>query len=267
MAETRARDTAEAVASIATVLNRTGRNRVINGSMAIWQRGTSFTNPGGTYTADRFGALGLAGSPQTVTRQASDLAGFQYFLRSQRPAAGTNTNPLFIGYAFETADVIPTQGQTATFSFYARKGANYSATDSALGAQLYFGTGTDQGPFTSHTGETTFVNTAATLTTSWQRFTYTGSIPSNATSSRINWVVAPTGTAGAADYFDITGVQFEVSPSATTFEIEDIGMTLRKCQRYYVAVVTDVAFYATGSSYSWSTVNLPVEQRTFRLFR
>jgi hypothetical protein len=37
----------------------------------------------------------------------------------------------------------------------------------------------------------------------------------------------------AGNYIAFTGIQWEVGPVATPFEFEDIGTTLRKCQRYY----------------------------------
>jgi hypothetical protein len=50
---------------------------------------------------------------------------------------------------------------------------------------------------------------------------------------RIVFAGVPTGTAGANDYFEITGVQLEVGSVATPFEFKSYGQELLECQRYY----------------------------------
>jgi hypothetical protein len=48
-----------------------GRNEILNGDFSIWQRGTSFSNPGGVYTADRWDlSYDGSGTTRTVSRQA-----------------------------------------------------------------------------------------------------------------------------------------------------------------------------------------------------
>ena len=48
-------DGAVAPVDLSSVAQYTGfKNRLINGSMWIWQRGTTFTNPATVYTADRW---------------------------------------------------------------------------------------------------------------------------------------------------------------------------------------------------------------------
>jgi hypothetical protein len=47
-------------------------------------------------------------------------------------------------------------------------------------------------------------------------------------------VFTPVGaSAGAADLFDITGVQVEPASAPSDFEFRDAGEELRRCQRYY----------------------------------
>jgi hypothetical protein len=108
------------------------------------------------------------------------------------------------------------------------------------------------------------------LTTSWQRFSATGTISSSATQIQIYFFSQPTGTAGAADYFDITGVQLEVGNVATAFQTATgtIQGELAACQRYYSRLTSGVAygvFPATGSAGSTTQVNfaaiLPVRMR------
>ena len=46
-----------------------GKNAVINGGFDVWQRGTSFTNPGSAYTVDRWQAYFPANG--TITQETS----------------------------------------------------------------------------------------------------------------------------------------------------------------------------------------------------
>jgi hypothetical protein len=238
--------------------------------MDIWQRGTSFTGAMGSnsYNADRW--VGWNNPSATISRQASDLTGFRYFLRYQRNSGATATDGMTLVQNIETANSLPLAGQTVTYSFWARKGANYSATSSVLTAVVYTGTGTDQ-RYESFTGGAFAINTTATLTTSWQRFSFTGTISSSATEIAAYVAEGPTGTAGAADYFDVTGVQLELGSVATSFSRiggnGNIQGELAACQRYYIRK-TGVGTYQTpmightGSTTAVETIDfLPVEMR------
>jgi hypothetical protein len=219
-----------------------GKNFAINGGMDIWQRGTSFSSAGtnNTYTADRW-STGRTGQAMTVTRQTTgdttNLPNIQYCARVQRDSGNTNTNPGYILQPIETVNSIPLAGKTVTLSFYARAGANYSATSNILNPALYSGTGTDQNPWAGYTGVVTVNSINVTLTTTWQRFTVVGTIPTNAAEVLIQFGWSPTGTAGANDYFEITGLQLEVGSVATPFSRAGgtIAGELAACQRYCVA--------------------------------
>ena len=107
-----------------------GRNRIINGSLEIWQRGTSFTTSG-SYSADRF-IVGRSGgaSGATFTRvspsDSTNLPFFRYAMRCQRDSGNTGTAGLTFGQVIETANSVPLAGKTVTLSFYARCGANFT---------------------------------------------------------------------------------------------------------------------------------------------
>ena len=58
------------------------------------------------------------------------------------------------------------------------------------------------------------------------------------------------------NYIAFTGVQWEIGPVATPFEFEDIGTTLRKCQRYYRQVGVGIGVAASGSSLSFNVDHL-----------
>lgn len=215
-----------------------GKNGVINGAFDIWQRGTSISySANQAYNADRW--LTQMPAAGTVSRQltndTTNLPFIQYCARVQRTSGQTATSGHFLYQNFESINSIPFAGRTVTYSFYARAGANYSATSNALVANLYSGTGTDQNVLSTYTGFATVATTTATLTTTWQRFSVTGTVATSATELSLGFSFTPTGTAGANDWYEITGVQLEVGRVATPFSRAGgtYGGELALCQRYY----------------------------------
>jgi hypothetical protein len=231
-----ATDTEVSAVSAQIPANVAGKNSIINGGMDIWQRGTSFVATGGSYTADRW--WNAASSATTISRQSpgSTLPQFQYALRTQRNNGSTDTTSQQLGYTLETADSLRFASQTITISFYARVGANYSPSGSGLFFLLNTGTGTDQRLLgAGFTGSTNLLFTSATLSTSWQRYSYQVAIGSTATEIGFYWQANVAGTAGANDWFEITGVQLEIGSVSSSFSRAggSIAGELALCQRYY----------------------------------
>ena len=261
-------------------LQAAGKNAVINGGMDIWQRGTSVAIAASTsytagFSADRWDTGTGANQAITISRQVTgdttNLPNIQYAMRYQRNSGQTGVGGLSLANSFESSNSIPFAGKTVTLSYYARAGANYSSASSALGAALYSGTGTDQNRLAgAYTGDATPISSNITLTTTWQRFTVTGTVASTATELSIIFSWTPSGTAGANDYFEITGVQLELGSVATTFS--RAGGTLQgelaACQRYYWRATSGVNFtqHAFGIASSTTNINvtvpLPVTMRT-----
>jgi hypothetical protein len=216
------------------------RNGVLNSGMNVWQRGTSGTANGtaaGTgYNADRWWNY-YAGTI-TVSRQATgdttNLPNIQYCARVQRNSGQTSATSIYHGQDFETLNSVPYAGKIVSFSFYARKGANYSGASSNLTAVLQSGTGTDQHVLGGYTGSTNPISSSATLTTTWQRFTFTGTVPTNSTQLAVYFTYDGVGTAGANDYFEVTGVQLEVGNQASPYApaTPTYATELAACQRY-----------------------------------
>jgi hypothetical protein len=218
-------------------------NAIINGGMDIWQRGTSIASTAGNlYTADRwYGGFGTTG--RTISRQSSGLTGIQYAMRVQRDSGNTSTLAGYLSYTLESADSYRFAGQTVTFSFYARAGANYSPSGGNLAMTFLSGTGTDQNVQNTWTGSATIASGNATLTTSWQRFSFTGTVASSATEIGFYGISSWLGTAGTNDYYEITGVQLELGSVATQFKRSNgsggtIQGELAACQRYYFRYTT-----------------------------
>jgi hypothetical protein len=242
-------------------------NPVLNSAMQVWQRGTSFAYAAaGLYTADRWYTDGT-GSNRTISRQVTNdttnLPFIQYCTRIARDSGNTTTNSMNFYQAFETINSVPFAGKTVTLSFYARAGANFSATSSAITVQLKTGTGTDQNVRTTgYTGEATPINSTATLTTTWQRFTYSATLAATVTELGPLFNIGWSGTAGAADYAEITGVQLEVGSVATPFKTNGATFQgeLAACQRYYYrSTGSNYSSYGQGAAYSSTSAYLLVQ--------
>ncbi len=251
------------------------QNAVFNSAFDVWQRGTSVATgsgaAGSAYTADRWQSIMTSGAMTTSRQSVGDttnLPNIRYCARVQRDSGSTNTNNVNLTQTLETADSLRFSGQTITLSFYARKGANYSSASDALSVQLYYGTGTDQNVIYTFTGSTAVINTTKTLTTTWQRFTATATV--NAASTEIGWNFGytPVGTAGAADYFEITGVQLEIGSVATPYSRMSgtLAGELAACQRYYQEIADVAQTVGYGARYNSTTVYYsvpcPVQMRT-----
>lgn len=221
-------------------------NPVINGGMDNWQRGTSIsvTASSTPYTTDRWQIATGANQAFTVSRQATgdttNLPNIQYAARVQRNSGQTGTTDIAFVQSFETNNSVPFAGKTVTISFYARKGADYSATAGTFNVDLISGTGTDQNRTAAgYTGNANVISNSLTLTTSWQRFAFSGTVGATATELATYFFFSPTGTAGTNDYFELTGVQIDVgtwtATTAPTFRRGGgtIQGELAACQRYY----------------------------------
>ena len=218
------------------------RNKIINGNFDFWQRGTSQTSSGYGST-DRWG-LGHATSSKTASQQSfangqTDVPGNpKYYLR--HVVTSSSGGYVYAGQPIEGVETL--SGKTVTLSFYAKADSNKNI---ATEFQQYFGSGGSPSSQITGIGVTTH-----NLTTSWQKFTVTTTIPSisgktigtnsndylalnfwfeagSSLNSRTNSLGQQSGT------FDIAQVQVEEGSSATPFEHRPIGMELSLCQRYF----------------------------------
>ena len=238
-----------------------GKNLVINGGFDVWQRGTSVAaaSAANTWVSDRW-RIASTNNAQTISRQAvgdtTNLPNIQYCARVSRNSGQTGTGTTYFTNSSETINAIPYAGKAVTFSFYARKGATFSGTFTAT---LYSGTGTDQNwADVSYTGQASVATGSPTLTTTWTRYTYTGTVAATATELALVYFHTPTGTAGATDYFEVTGVQVELGSTATTFSRAGgtIQGELAACQRYYSKSYNQATTPGTDitSSYSGAVI-------------
>ena len=260
-----------------------GKNKIINGDFGIWQRGTTltYTTNAGAYIVDRF-LLNFAGtftgtvSQQIFTSGAAPVSGYEgtYFCRVNRTGT-TSVSPTF----YQRIENVRTlAGQTVTFSFWAKADTARNVT---LNYYQAFGSG-------GSSAATANVGTAS-LTTSWQRFSFTFVMPSisGKTVGTDSWTTVyfdlPDSTAFT---FDIWGMQLESGSTATAFQTasgSEAGELLL-CQRYYTTsiptgfTVTNFSGMNQGSSsaFGWcstgstndifTTIQYPVPMRSAPTF-
>jgi hypothetical protein len=245
------------------------KNRIINGNMQIWQRGTSGTIGSYGYpSADRW-AVNPFGRSTTVSQSSSVPSGIpaQYSARVQRPSGNTDVTVMVFQQTIESTNCYDLSGQSVTLSFWAKAGANFSG--SYLGVQVYTGTTADQGGSTYYawTGAAVPLSTAPTPTTTWTKYTVTGTFGSGVLEASVLFFYTPTGTAGADDAVYITDVQLEVGTAATNFDVRSIGTELQLCYRYYYYLggdtpyqsINTVAWYTTGDAVGY--FSYPVTMR------
>ena len=225
------------------------RNLVWGGDFGSnpWQAGTSFTSATQVttfFTADDWwGYVGSGGTTEmTVSRQTDAPTQFQDSMKVQRASASTNTAALAVGVVFTTADTIRAiAGQPLTCSFWAKAGANFSAT--GLNVYIVTGTGTDQGsagiPGATWTNAVyTEVATAAAITTSWVRYNWTTYVPAQISSTAVTEAAlliddVPVGTASTNDWFELAGVQCETATAPTPFEVTPSTAVLARAREFY----------------------------------
>jgi hypothetical protein len=235
------------------------RNLIDGGDFTVnpWQRNIAGLATAGVITTpitntpkyfpDRFFAVG-GGSSAILMAQVADtsLPGFSQACKVSRQAANADLTKIQFGQVIETADTIKLQGLPVTFSFYAKAGANFSSAGLALTAQVVYGTGTNQSAASmaagTWTGFTNLINQAVVLITGgYQRFSFTATLPSNATQIGIMLSFTPVGTAGADDSFTVQGLQLEQSSFATNFEHRDIEFEIALAQRYCFVIAEPAA--------------------------
>lgn len=193
------------------------RNFIINGSMQVWQRGTSFPSGFG-YGPDRF----WYGNVASVNRDTDAPDGFPYSMKLVYGSTSMN-----VGQAIELpAPGIAGQfyaGQKITLSYYAKSASGGEAISVALNFRDTKFSGTNQVAIGS---------AVESVPATWTRITRTFTLPAlNPTNNIIAFEI------GSIDQdFYITGVQLELGETATPFEHRSYGQELALCQRYFQKV-------------------------------
>jgi len=261
---------AELAALIGSQTALSNRNLIINGAMAVAQRGTSASSKTttGYFACDRW-KTEASGATYDVSQQSlssSDFssAPFSHFLRV---AVTTGNNNSGVAQKIEASAVRNFKGKKFTASFYA-KGTNPNGGSFTLSRFFYDGT-----------NASTSEHTSFTVTSSWQRFEITFDYPDEgSTDLTLNTAMMslsflqPNGdTSTNAWTLDITGVQLEVGEQATPFEHRSFADELARCQRYFYAMNVNTTSAPTGTDFilgaAWTSsqvntgIALPVSMR------
>jgi Tfp pilus assembly major pilin PilA len=191
-------------------------NYIWNGMFQVWQRGTSFTSFAsrlGVADGWTFARSGLVAGA-TVSQQAGSNQ--PYCIRVQRDSGNTATNTMNLVFNLTREQSLQLAGKTIVYGCRARAGANFSAASGNMFCGLRYTTHTSQQAVTAAagsytTGDASLDTITAPLTTSWQDFTDTASVPSNCTQLLMRVQFVPVGTAGAADYFEIEEIYLFVA--------------------------------------------------------
>jgi len=248
------------------------RNMILNGSMAVAQRGTSSTTSG-IQTVDRWSSNGSSGSitqtQETLSSGDPYDVGFRNFFRMTNTDVVTDSTT---GYRFN-ATILEAQD-------LANSGWNYTSSSSYVTfsfwvrssvAQTYYaylrtfdGTGSNYViPFTLSANTWTKVTETISgdsalqfdndngqgvqvlISAYWGTGYTDSSVATNQWKTFSSSARTPDMTSTWADTdeatFDITGVQLEVGSVATPFEHRSYGEELAACQRYYTKVTVDSA--------------------------
>jgi len=199
------------------------RNIFINGAMQVFQRGTSFTNNGSAYNADRWSV----DDNQDGGGQSTDAPNDFNFSLKINPGSGLNS-------ALRQAIELPSageggifrSGQKFTLSFYLK------SDNAGEAINIFAASGTSVTATT--TSQVNDTSTGLTTTTSWARYTYTFTSNNVGGSDTCYNIVPYVTTPSGAVYW--TGFQLELGSQATPFEHRSFGEELALCQRYFQAV-------------------------------
>ena len=218
---TRARDIANLISGPVSSDRDNATPLIINGDMAIWQRGTALSSNPGNYACDRFW---YSGTGMTSQRSTDVPSGFVYSNKLTYGSADMS-----IGQPIELPATgkqgIFIAGQTLTIAFYGKVDSGTESINVVINARNSKFSGTDSTAFSTS-------DSAVTLTTAWQRFTKTFTIPTiNANNVMLAFELAQISKTAY-----ITGVQAEIGTfddnNIPDFQFEDRETSLARCQRY-----------------------------------
>jgi hypothetical protein len=261
--------------------NVASKNIIINGDMAVAQRGTSSTSDG-YYTVDRWNiygsTTGITQSQQSLTSGSPYEAGFNNFARMENTSASSGASayvqfqqPVEAQFIANSGWNFKSSSSFVTLSFWARSslagtyfvflqsldGTGYiRAKDFALSADTWTKVSlTFEGNSNLTINDDNGAGLLVTIVPHYGT-TFTGS---GGNASTTTWYTLsnnkylPTDFAQnwsntASATFDITGCQLEVGEVATPFKHETFGDNLLRCQRYFYKFISNHDYGPLGAN-------------------
>ena len=241
----RARDFAD-LAGSAQGGGITGANALINGQFAVAQRGTSFVagaNNDTDYTLDRWKLFSDGNDIVDVTQETTTVPTNRQFAIALD--VETANKKFGIQQIVEQKDCVNLIGETVTLSFQAKVSATTNLDNVKAAIISWSGTADDptddmisawgaEGTDPTLASSFTYENTPANLnlTTSYATYSVTATVDTASAKNIIVFIWSDVTTTSAGEFLYVTDVKLEAGQTATPFEHEDIGTTLRKCERY-----------------------------------
>ena len=192
------------------------KNLIINGSMAINQRGATSGVTSG-YFVDRFTLSGCSASAVITSNTPTEFP-------TAITVSATSGNPI-VSQRIESKFVQHLSGKVVTASFLAKNVSN--ATTLYVSLQ-YAGSADNFGSTTTITE-----HNLGSLTSDWVKYTASWTVPSGG----LNGLALNILCAGSSTFtMGVTGVQSEVGSTASDFAHRTFAEEFILCQRYYQVV-------------------------------
>jgi hypothetical protein len=222
------------------------KNKLINGSFDIAQRGTSFVsgaNNDDTYNLDRWYILSDGNDAVDITQTTTVPTGAKYSIGLD---VETVNKKFGIAQIIENVNCYDAIGGNVTLSFQAKVSATTKLDNVKCAIVAWSGTADTvtsdiisaweaEGTNPTLIANATYENTPANLnvTTSWATYSVTANVDTASTTNIIVFIWSDVTDTTAGDFLYITNAQLEVGTSATPFERRLYNQELANCQRYF----------------------------------
>jgi len=233
------------------------RNKLINGSMNVYQRGSVAATTAGAYTLDRW-FVTPTGATVTVTQSTSTVpTNFTASLNVAGAASVTNVSAYQRIESLNCQEL--TSGSKITVSGYI-----YQSTGSAVTtATVALVTPTASDNYASTTSAATTYTIPSFASATWTYFSNTFTLTTGCTNGLQLTIALGTGlTTGS---FNLTGVQLETGSIATPYERQIYSDQLAQCQRYFQiygltnnACIAVLQCYSTTQAYTGHQFIVPM---------